>query len=267
MRPYLSALKVRFLNGLQYRAAALSGLATQFFWGVMAIFIYHAFYTSGIQAPAISLTQLVTYIWLQQAFLALIMLYDWDYELFDMITSGNISYELCRPCDLYGFWYVKLLSRRLSSALLRFSPIIIVSVLLPAPYKLSLPHSVASFLLFIITMFLGSLLLVAISMLIYLSVFKTMSPVGSMAFIGIVGEFFSGMTIPVPLMPEWLQKVCYLMPFRWTADLPLRIYSGNICINEAIMSVGIQMVWIAALIGAGFGIMRRITRRIVIQGG
>lgn len=267
MKPYISTLRVRFLNGLQYRAAALGGLATQFFWGVMAILIYQAFYMSGGQPQTLGFSQLVTYIWLQQAFLALIMLYDWDYELFDMITSGNISYELCRPCNLYGFWYVKLLSRRLSSATLRFSPIIAVAFLLPAPYKLSLPHSPVSFLLFIITMLSGLLLLVAISMIIYISVFKTMSPVGSMAFIGIAGEFFSGMTIPIPLMPEWLQKVCYIMPFRWTADLPLRIYSGNINVNEAVISIGVQFIWIAMLVSAGSMVMQRITRHVVVQGG
>lgn len=267
MKPYISALRVRFLNGLQYRAAAVGGLSTQFFWGVMAIFIYQAFYKSGGQPQTLAYSQLVSYIWLQQAFLALIMLYDWDFELFNMITSGNISYELCRPCSLYGFWYVKLLSKRLASAALRFSPIIIVAILLPAPYNLSLPHSPVSFLLFILTMTFGLLLLVAISMMIYITVFKTMSPVGSMAFIGLMGEFFSGMTIPIPLMPKWLQKVCYILPFRWVADLPLRIYSGNINTNEAVTSIGVQFLWIVFLIGAGSLIMKQITNRIVVQGG
>jgi ABC-2 type transport system permease protein len=267
MKPYISLLKVRFLNGLQYRAAAVDGLTTQFFWGVMSIFIYQAFYISGGQPQAFGFSQLVTYIWLQQAFLALIMLYDWDYELFDMITSGSISYELCRPCNLYGLWYTKLLSRRLASCTLRFLPIILIAFLLPKPYKMSLPYSPVSFLLFIATMLLGLLLLVAISMMIYITVFKTMSPVGSMAFIGIIGEFFSGMTIPIPLMPQWLQKVCYILPFRWTADLPLRIYSGNISINEAVISIGVQFIWIVMLVSAGSIIMRRITRRVVVQGG
>lgn len=267
MKPYLSVLKVRFLNGLQYRAAALGGLTTQFFWGIMAILIYKAFYLNGVEHQTITLTQIVTYIWLQQAFLALIMLYDWDYELFDMITTGSISYELCRPFNLYGLWYAKLLSKRLSSAILRFSPIIIVAFLIPQPYKLALPHSIMSFILFVITMILGAILLVSISMIIYISIFKTMSPVGSMAFIGILGEFFSGMTIPIPLMPEWLQKLCYILPFRWTADLPFRVYSGNIGIKEGLISIAVQCIWISLLMGAGSIIMKRITLRVVIQGG
>jgi ABC-2 type transport system permease protein len=267
MKPYLSALRVRFLNGLQYRAAALGGLATQFFWGVMLVFLYHAFYKNGPQSSGLGFSQLVTYIWLQQAFLALLMLFEYDFELFEMITSGGISYELCRPIQLYGLWYVKLLARRLSSAVLRFAPILAIAFLLPEPYKMSLPYSPVSFLLFIITMVLGVLLLVSISMIIYITVFKTMSPVGSMALIGITGEFFSGMTIPIPMMPQWLQTVCYFLPFRWTADLPLRVYSGNIAASEAVISIGVQIIWILVLVSTGAYAMNRITRKVVIQGG
>jgi ABC-2 type transport system permease protein len=267
MKSYISLLRVRFLMGLQYRAAAVGGLTTQFFWGIMAILIYQAFYVAGGKSQSISFSQLVTYIWLQQAFLALIMLYDWDYELFDMIISGSISYELCRPCNLYGLWYVKLLSKRLASASLRFSPIIIAAFLFPKPYRITLPKSPLAFILFLVTMFLGLLLLVSILTLIYISIFKTMSPVGSMSLIGIIGEFFSGSTIPIPLMPEWLQRVCYILPFRWTADLPLRVYSGNIGTSEAILSICVQFIWITILAGAGYLIMQRVTRHIVVQGG
>lgn len=265
MRAYISIFRVRFMSGLQYRAAAIGGLCTQFFWGIMAILIYQAFYRKAGQS--FSLSQLVTYIWLQQAFLSLLMLYDWDYELFDMITLGNISYELCRPCDLYGLWFVKLISKRLARATLRFSPILLVSLFLPIPYRLSLPNSVTSFMLFLITMILALMLLISISMLIYISVFRTMSPVGSMALLGILGEFFSGATIPIPLMPSWLQKICYILPFRWTADLPLRIYSGSIGSREALLSIVVQVIWIVILGGGGYLIMNRITNNIVVQGG
>ena len=88
-----------------------------------------------------------------------------------------------------------------------------------------------------------------------------------MSFIGIMGEFFSGSTIPIPLMPEWLQRVCYILPFRWTADLPLRVYSGNIGTTEAILSIGVQFIWIIILAGMGYIIMQRVTRHIVVQGG
>jgi len=267
MKPYVSLLRVRFLNGLQYRAAAFGGIATQFFWGIMLVFIYGAFYGGAASSNGFSYKDLVSFVWLQQAFLSFIFLYDWDAELLDMITTGGISYELCRPVHVYRVWYVKLLSKRLAGGLLRFAPVVALGLLMPYPYNLSPPESLLSLVLFIITLFLGLLLLVAVSMLIYISIFKTLSPTGSMTVFGLIGEFFAGMTIPVPLMPAWLQNVCSALPFRWTADLPLRVYSGSINISEAAAGIFVQIFWIITLTIAGSMIMNRITRLSAVQGG
>ena len=187
--------------------------------------------------------------------------------MLDMITTGGISYELCRPVNIYQVWYVKLFSKRLARGVLRFAPVVILGFVMPHPYNLSLPESPLSFLLFIITLFMGFVLLVAISMMIYISIFKTMSPIGSIGIFGIIGEFFAGMTIPIPLMPFWLQRVCMALPFRWISDLPLRVYSGNIGTVEAATGIAVQLVWILVFVTAGSLIMRRVTRLSIVQGG
>jgi ABC-2 type transport system permease protein len=94
---------------------------------------------------------------LQQAFLNFMMLSFRDVELVRLITSGNIAYEYCRPCDLYGFWYAKLVAQRLSGALLRCIPIIGVALLLPGPYRLALPLNWVWFGLFLTTLTMGLL--------------------------------------------------------------------------------------------------------------
>jgi len=267
MKPYISLLRVRFLNRLQYRTAAIAGLTTQFFWGIMLLFIFRAFYGDAVYSNGFSFNDLVTYIWLQQAFLVFIFIYDWDAELFDLITSGGISYELCRPINIYQLWYVKLLSKRLAGGLMRFLPIILIGFLMPYPFTLSLPESTLSFLLFLISLVLATFLVVSITMMIYISVFKTMHPVGSMATFGAIGEFFAGVLIPIPLMPMWLQNVTAFMPFRWTADLPFRVYSGHIGTGEALMGIAMQIGWIIVLVSAGMLIMKRVTRLSLVQGG
>lgn len=267
MKPYVSVLKLRLLNGMQYRSAALAGVATQFFWGFMYIMIFEAFYSQTVQSQPLSLKEIITYLWLQQSFLAFIMLWFRDNELFDLITTGNIAYELCRPCEIYGFWYSKLLAQRLSSAILRCFPILLVAFLLPQPYKMTLPPSVLTFVLFLFALIFGLLLLVSISMFIYISVFLTMSPIGSLLLFGVIGEFFSGLTIPIPLMPAWLQTVAYFLPFRWTADFPFRVYSGNIPQNEALIGIGIQIIWLSLLVWLGRIAFNKALRRVVVQGG
>jgi ABC-2 type transport system permease protein len=267
MNAPLSLLKMRFLTGLQYRAAAAAGILTQLFFGLIFIMVYVAFYTHNGAAQPMSLKEVVAYVWLQQMFFALIVLWQFDVELFELITGGNIAYELCRPWRLYPIWYAKLLAARLSSASLRCLPVALVVFILPEPYRMPLPTSPAALLLFTLALLSGLLLVAAISMLVYISVFWTMSPVGSVLMIAVAGEFFAGMIVPVPLMPGWMQTIAGLLPFRWTVDFPFRVYTGHIGVREALAGIGIQMIWLAALAAAGQWLMGRALRRVVVQGG
>jgi ABC-2 type transport system permease protein len=267
MRAYISVFKLRLYNGLQYRAAALAGVATQFFWGFIHIMVFEAFYSHVLVDPPISLQQLIVYIWLQQSFLALVALWIRDNELFQLITTGNIAYELCRPSEIYNYWYAKLIAQRLSSALLRCVPILAVAFLLPQPYRMSLPPNFVAFVLFAVALLFGVLLLVAISMMIYISVFVTMSPMGSLLLFAVLGEFFGGFIVPVPLMPAWLQTIVNVLPFRYTTDFPFRVYSGHIPPGEAMIGILIQLVWLTALVLIGKIAMRKALRRVVVQGG
>ena len=267
MKAYVSIFKLRMANGMQYRVAALAGVATQLFFGLIFIMILVAFYRlSGSEMP-ISLPQLTAYIWLQQAFLSLIMLWFRDNELFQLITTGNIAYELCRPTGIYGFWYAKLLAQRLSSAMLRCFPVILIAFLLPEPYRMSLPPHPVNLILFIVTLLLGLFLLVAISMFIYISPFITMSPMGSLLIFALLGEFLAGLTIPIPLFPGWLQNIIYALPFHWSGDFPFRVYSGHISAHDAWMGIPLQFAWIVILVVFGMYAMRGALRRVVVQGG
>jgi ABC-2 type transport system permease protein len=229
--------------------------------------IFEAFYKSTANAQPISLRELIQVIWLQQSFLVFVMLWYRDTELINLITSGNIAYELTKPIDLYKFWYAKLIAQRLSGAMLRCFPIIIVASLLPYPYKFAPPPGLTSFVLFVITLGLGLILITAISMLIYISIFYTMSGVGSLLMFSVIGDFMSGLVIPVPLMPDMLKKIVYIFPFRYTCDLPFRIYAGNIGVREGIISILIQIAWILVLVTGGKLWIRKALKKVVVQGG
>ncbi|WP_256760061.1 ABC-2 family transporter protein [Cohnella sp. WQ 127256] len=267
MKAYVSVFRLRLVNGLQYRSAALAGLATQFFWGFILIMVFEAFYSQALVTQPISLPQLITYVWLQQAFLSLIMLWFRDNELFQLITSGNIAYELCRPTGIYGFWYAKLLAQRLASAMLRCFPVILIAAFLPQPYRLSMPVDAVTALLFVITLILGLFIIISISMLIYISTFVTMSAAGSLLMFSVIGEFLAGMIIPVPLMPDWLQAIVNVLPFRLTADFPFRVYSGHISTSEALKIIPLQLLWLTVLVALGKYTMGKALRRVVVQGG
>jgi len=267
MREYLSFFKIRFSIGLQYRAAAWAGMATQFAWGGMTILLFRAFYQSSQNALPMTMSELSSYIWLQQAFLALYMVWYFDNDIFSSITSGNIAYELCRPIDIYAMWFTKNMAVRISRAVLRCLPILVFAAFLPAPYNISLPISPAAGLLFIISMILGLLVVVAFSMIIYVSAFYTISPIGIRILATSVLEFFTGAIIPLPFFPQSLQTLMYLLPFASMQSTPFMIYNGYISGERIASAISLQIIWLIILLALGKTLMVRALRKVVVQGG
>lgn len=267
MKKYLSFFRIRFIAGLQYRAAAWAGIATQFAWGGMTLLMFWAFYQSGENVFPMTFPELSNYIWMQQAFLALFMAWGFDNEIFESITSGNIAYELCRPCDLYAMWFTKNMALRLSKAVLRCLPILVVAVFLPYPFSVSLPPDFESGVLALISIVAGFLVLIAFFMLVYISVFYTLSPWGIRMLVSSVMEFLSGAILPIPFFPEWMQRILYALPFASMQSTPFLIYSGYIGGTEAIRSIAVQLVWLVLLLAVGRVWMRFALKKVVAQGG
>lgn len=267
MKKYLSFFRLRFNTGLQYRAAALAGIVTQFFWGIMEILTFRAFYESDSASFPMTLQATSSYIWMQQAFLALFMAWFMEGELFESIKNGNISYELCRPLGIYNMWFSRSLATRLSRAVLRCFPIILAAVFIPAPYGLSAPAGPACFLLFLITLALGLLNVTAFCMIIYMLSFFTISPDGiRMTALSMV-EFFQGAIIPLPFFPDTVRTVMELLPFAAMQNVALRVYSGDLTGVPLQKAVLLQLFWLCAMLACGKALEHRAMKKIVVQGG
>jgi len=267
MKKYLSFFKLRFTMGLQYRAAALAGIATQFAWGFMLIMIYRAFYRADAGAFPMTFSATASYIWLQQAFLAFFAAWMMENEIFDTIINGNIAYEMCRPVSIYGMWFSRSMANRLSRAVLRCFPILIVAAFIPQPYGIARPADLLHFALFLLTMILGLAVTVAFCMLIYVLTFFTISPQGLRMLFTSAVEFFAGGVIPLPFFPDKLQKSMALLPFASMQNVPLRIYGSDMDFPEIRQAVLLQVFWLAAMIILGKVLCHLAEKQVAVQGG
>lgn len=271
MKAYWSFLAARFKTRIQYRAAALAGMVTQFFWGFIRIMILQAFYASSVQVQPISFAQVVAYVWLGQAFLGLL---PWGVErdIQEMIRNGNVSYELIRPLDTYAIWFIRTLAWRTAATLLRCIPLLLFAgLILPLlganEWALMLPPSLPAALLFFGSMTLAIVLGCAITNLVHVSMLWTISGEGMSLIMPAFVTFFSGNIVPLPLFPQWAQQLFRFLPFHGLADTPYRIYGGNIPVGEASWVLLQQALWAIALVALGYHLMKRGLKRVVIQGG
>lgn len=214
-----------------------------------------------------NLNEIVSYLWLNQAFLALI--YPWvkNNDLLSLIRNGNISYEYVRPINFFKKWFATLFANRLSSVLLRLFPVIIIAMLLPTPYKLGLPESIYSFVLFIVSIIIAGLIVTLFNLIIHLITFFTIDEKGIIALFSVIAEIFAGGTVPVAFFPKYLKIIAYILPFRYTCDLPFRIYSGNISVMESLPNIVFGIIWLIILIIIGYNLSNKISKKVIIQGG
>ena len=254
MKKYLMFFKVRFASGLQYRMASVTALTTQLVWGIMECLAYKAISEAmGTNLP-MEYSSIVTYIWLKEAFLAL-------------IQNGGVSYELCRPVSVYSMWFSRIVGGRGAEALLRCIPILFCACLLPGSLRMGLPVSIEAFVLFFVTLVLAVGVAVALCMFVNMLCFFTISPQGwRMVLLG-SADFFMGNVIPLPFFPEGFRKAAEWLPFTYMQNVPFRVYSGDLPVAELGPIMAKQALWLVILVAAGLFTWKQVEKKIVVQGG
>jgi ABC-2 type transport system permease protein len=260
---YSAVLGARFRTLLQYRAAALAGIGTQFFWGFILVMAYEAFYRTAQGPQPMTYPEVATYVWLGQAFLAMLP-WNIDRDIRDMIRNGTVAYELLRPLDLYGLWYARALAMRTAPTLLRAVPLLVVTLLLG---EMRPPPSLAAAGAWLLAQGGALLLSCAISNLMAISLFWTLSGDGVAQLVPVLVVVLSGTEVPLPLFPAWAQPALNFLPFRGLVDTPFRFYLGHLPPEQILPLLLHQLAWTAALVGLGRWLLSRGVRRLVVQGG
>lgn len=54
----------------------------------------------------------------------------------------------------------------------------------------------------------------------------------------------SGRLVPMPLMPLWVQKIAFFLPFQWTFFFPIELLVGDLPPQQLFIGLGMQLLWI-----------------------
>lgn len=272
IQAYSSLFIARFSLLLQYRAAAFAGIMTQIFWGAVKVMVLAAFFQYSTTPQPMMLSETISYVWLGQAFLMAIVPWSGDRDVQALIRSGAIGYDLLRPMDLYTFWFARALALRTAPIVLRALPLLgLTMLLLPAvglsEWALAPPVSGLALLAFILTLIGAVLLSTALTMLLTVSLMWTLSGEGINTIAPSFVIIFSGMIVPLPLFPDWIQPLLNGLPFSGLLDRPFRLFTGHLA-PDAVFGVLLhQAVWITILVLLGRFLVQRGIQKLFIQGG
>ena len=263
MKAYLAVFRMRWRMETQYRGAVVGGVICQVLFGLILVALYRALYAGKPQA--LPLSHVTTYVWLQQAFFR--MLLSSDSELMDKIRTGAIAYDLCRPLDQYGYYYVRIAAQKALGSLMRAVPMLLFALLLPPGWGIAPPASAPGLLLGLLGLLLGLLCVCALENITMAFTMRTLDNRGMQAMLNLLMATFSGNLLPLTLFPDSWQRVITLLPYAQLLDAPIRLYTGEWTLSQAPGALLIQIVWTVALVGAGRLFWRSNQKRIIVQGG
>lgn len=267
MKTYLSLLKIRLINKLQYRAVTLGEIITNFTWVFMEILVYAAVYrTSKFELP-MEFSQTVSYLWMQQILMLLLSVVYADGEIYGTISGGGIAYELVRPINLYGRWFCQATANRIAAVAVNCIPMLIVALICPQPYRMSLPDNFGQIIAFLISTVLALGVVVAFAMLMFITLFYTLAQRGIKVIVTALTSFLSGGVIPLPFFPEKILSVIKLLPFSAMQNMPLLVFSGKVTGVEVVKGILFQVFWLLVLIFVGKSAMKHALKKVIVQGG
>lgn len=266
MKAWMSIIKIRFHLLLQYRIAAIAGMITQFFFGMIMIMVLYGFYNSSTGEMPMDYKSAITYIWMGQAMLGMLP-WNGDMEIQNLIRTGNVSYELLRPMNLYNYWFARAFALRTAPTLLKSIPLFIIALLLPRDYRMNLPPNIPTFVAWIITTFGALTISCTITNIINITTLYSISGDGIQRLLSSIVTLFSGMIVPLPLFPERLKQILSYLPFSGLVDIPARFFTGEIAMNQLLGYFGFQCLWAILLYLLGQWILNKKIKDLIVQGG
>ncbi len=263
VRAYWQLAASSFRRHLTYRAAAMAGLATNFFFGILRAYLFLTVLDTGAHFAGYSRAQLLAFTGWTQALIAFLMLFGW-YELMETVRSGEIVGDLCRPVDLFLYWQSRDLGRSLQALLVRGLPLVLGYRL---AFGMELPGAAATWGLFALSLLLAVLVSFAWRFAVNTIAFWWINARGAMWMASTAAWFLSGLALPVDVFPHWLQVVAAWSPFPAILHIPMQIVLGRLVGAAAGRGLLTQAGWLLTLWVLNLALTRTGIRKLVVQGG
>jgi ABC-2 type transport system permease protein len=263
MQLFWETAKLSFQRQLNYRAAALAGLATNFFFGLLRAAVLLAFLGASDQAFGFDRQALVTYTGLTQAVIAYLHFFNWP-DLMDTVYTGRVAGDLLKPMSFFGQWLARDAGRALAQAFMRGVSLMAIYSLI---FDITYPASKTQWSAVLLALVFAWLVSFSWRFLVSLTAFWSPNAQGYLRFFFGLSWILSGFAFPLRLFPDWFQQLAHLTPFPALINTPVELFLGQLPATEWLSALANQAIWCTILVLAGHLVLRAGVRRLVIQGG
>jgi ABC-2 type transport system permease protein len=259
----VAVARTAFRRYASYRAATISGIITNSFWGVLLTSVVLAVTRQRPEISGYSEQELVTQVWVAQGLLMTIAMWGWV-DIGNRIRTGEIAIDLYRPVDLQRWWLAHDLGRATYQFLIRGTAPFLVACFL---YDVRLPTQWTTLPFFVVSVALANTVSFALRFLVNLTAFWLQDVRGTVRLAMAVWTAGSGSVVSLALFPDLLERVLRLLPFAQMTQAPVDVWIERGTTVDLVGQLALQAAWAIALLWCGRLVLARGRRVAVVQGG
>jgi ABC-2 type transport system permease protein len=262
-RTYAEFARMGFVDTLAYRLRYYTGIVTYFIYVSVYYFIWKAIFAHSSHIEGFDFSQILTYIaigWIIRS----LYFNNIDQDLATQVTEGTLVMNLIKPINLESAMIAQALGQAIFRLLLLTVPTALVLMLVyPIRRPASLPHFVA----FLVSVIFSCFIVAGINFAVGTLAIRLKSILGLLRAKYFLLELFSGLLLPISFFPPVFQKLLAVMPFQYISYIPVLLYLGKINGRGMAKALGVQFLWVLAMLALGEWMWRWSSGKITIQGG
>jgi len=260
---YFTIFAKNLKQQMMYRSEFLLSAAGSLLFIYVQIAIWRALLGQDAIASPVTLGAMVTYVIVAYVLQRLTRTY-FSAAFKEKVNKGDIAIDLIRPVNVKNMLMSEQMGENLCIVIFSCIPVAIIAGLVWGFEFVASPVQLG---LFLVSAILAIALRFYIEYIFGLFVFWTREDVYTRQLSSGLMTIFAGAAVPLWFYPDWLRAIGNFLPFSLVAFEPIQIFMATVTVNEALVILARQVIWLFALWLIERFVWSRIKNNVFVQGG
>ncbi len=260
---YGYVIRTRIIRSLTYKFDVYGNILMQTIIMTANAFFWRALYSNSQVSSEATADDMLTYTVVSAA-ISIILSTNVERRITQSVQKGTIAIDMLRPVNIFGVFFAEDTGALIALLFQNLIPVLAIGCLVARP---PVPASAASLMLFLISLTMAFFINWLLAAVFGMWSFKVVNMDSLIQVKKHLIRLLSGSIIPIWFFPQGLRTVLELLPFAYLYQLPLDFFIGHYDEQSAVRGLAVQGFWLVFLLAVFLFLQKRVTRRLLVQGG
>ena len=263
IKVYIQVMKTRIIRSLTYKFEVYGNILMQSIIMLAGAFFWKALFKNSDSVQGVSVDTMMVYTVIS-SMISVILTTNIERRITESVQKGTIAIDMMRPINVFSIFLAEDIAGVIALIFQNLIPIFVIGSLMVGVPK---PASAVSLALFMLSLSLAFWINWFLAALFGMIAFWTINMDALIQVKKHLIRLLSGSIIPIWFFPDWLKNILECLPFAYLYQMPLDIYIGRYTVSSLTRGLGVSTVWFVGLMILFMYMQKRVTAKVMIQGG